>query len=214
LKEQNRQRIINGIYANQLLQKLRDGSTDPQVKADFEKVKGDLGYGLLVKTFADDMNNVTAAQIDQTVEYSIPHVAPIFFSFRIMVGLGFFMLLIFAAAFYQNARRRIGQNRWFLKVILFSLPVPWIACEAGWLVAEYGRQPWAIGEILPVNLAASGLTEGELWTTIIGITLLYTAFLIAEMYLMIRFSKQGPSSLHTGRYALENETAQIKSQEI
>lgn len=214
LKAHNRQRIINGIYANQLLEKLRSGSTDPLVKENFEKVKGDLGYGLLVKTFTDNMNDVTSQQIDQAVDYSIPNVAPIFFSFRIMVACGFIMLIIFAVAFYQNARRRIGQNRWFLRVVLFSLPLPWIAGETGWIVAEYGRQPWAIGEILPVNLAASGLSETELWISIAGIIALYTAFIIVEMYLMIRFSKQGPSSLHTGRYALEKETDQLKSQEV
>lgn len=214
LKEHNRQRIINGIYANQLLEQLRDGTTDPQVLENFEKVKGDLGYGLLVSGFNDDINNVTSEQIDQAVEYSIPQVAPLFYSFRIMVGCGFLMLIIFAVAFYQNARRRIGQSRTFLKVCLMSLPLPWIACETGWFVAEYGRQPWAIGEILPVNLAASGLTEAELWISIVAIIALYTAFIIAEMYLMIRFSKQGPSSLHTGRYALEKETDQLKAQEV
>ncbi|WP_421850248.1 cytochrome ubiquinol oxidase subunit I [Marinomonas sp.] len=214
LKEHNRQRIINGIYANQLLEELRAGTTDPMVKENFEKVKGDLGYGLLVKGFAEDMNKVTSQQIDQAVEFSIPQVAPLFFSFRIMVACGFIMLIVFATAFYQNARRKIGQNRTFLKIVMCCLPLPWIACETGWFVAEYGRQPWAIGEILPVNLAASGLSEAELWISIVAIIALYTAFIIAEMYLMIRFSKQGPSSLHTGRYSLEKETDQLKSQEV
>ena len=120
------------------------------------------------------------------------------------------MLFMFAVAFYQNARRRIGKNPVFLKFIILCLPLPWIACETGWFVAEYGRQPWAIGEILPIHVAVSSLTAAEIWTTIIGFTVLYTVFLIAEMYLMIRFAKQGPSSLHTGRYSLEQETAQLK----
>lgn len=214
LKEHNRQRIINGIYAHQLLDQLRSGSTDPQVKENFEKVKGDLGYGLLVKTFTDDMNHVTSQQIDEAVNYSIPNVAPIFFSFRIMVACGFLMLIVFAASFYQNARRRIGMNRTFLKLVMCTLPLPWIACETGWFVAEYGRQPWAIGEILPVNIAASNLSATDIWISMIGMVALYSCFLVAEMYLMIRFAKQGPSSLHTGRYDLEKETAQLKSQEI
>lgn len=212
LKEHNRQRIINGIYANQLLEKLRSGSTDPLVKENFEKVKDDLGYGLLVTAFNEDMNKVTSEEIDQAVEYSIPQVAPLFFAFRIMVGCGFVMLIVFAAAFYQNARRRIGNNPLFLKLIVLCLPLPWIANEAGWFVAEYGRQPWAIGEILPVHVAVSSLTATEIWITIAGFAVLYTSFLIAEMYLMIRFAKQGPSSLHTGRYALEQETSQLKQE--
>lgn len=210
LKEHNRRRIINGIYANQLLAQLREGSTDPLVKENFEKVKGDLGYGMLVTAFNEDIYNITAADIDRAVDYSIPRVAPLFYSFRIMVACGFIMLFIFAAAFYQNSRRRIGQNRTFLKFIILCLPLPWIANEMGWFVAEYGRQPWAIGELLPIHVAVSSLTEWEIWLTIIGFAVLYTAFLIAEMYLMIRFAKQGPSSLHTGRYALEQETAQLK----
>lgn len=212
LKEHNRQRIINGLYANQLLEQLRSGSDDPLVKENFEKVKDDLGYGLLITAFNDDLNTVTEEQIDMAVDYSIPYVAPLFYAFRIMVGCGFVMLFMFAAAFYQNARRRIGQNRNFLRFIILCLPLPWIANEAGWFVAEYGRQPWAIGELLPVHVAVSNLTATEIWLTIIGFTVLYTAFLVAEMYLMIRFAKQGPSSLHTGRYALEQEAAQLKQE--
>lgn len=212
LKEHNRQRIINGLYANQLLEQLRSGSDDPLVKENFEKVKDDLGYGLLITAFNDDLNTVTEEQIDMAVDYSIPYVAPLFYAFRIMVGCGFVMLFMFAVAFYQNARRRIGQNRNFLRFIILCLPLPWIANEAGWFVAEYGRQPWAIGELLPVHVAVSNLTATEIWLTIIGFTVLYTAFLVAEMYLMIRFAKQGPSSLHTGRYALEQEAAQLKQE--
>ncbi|TPE51552.1 cytochrome bd-I ubiquinol oxidase subunit CydA [Maribrevibacterium harenarium] len=214
LKEYHRQRIINGIYANQLLAKLRAGDEDPVLKENFEKVKDDLGYGLLVTAFTNDFNNVTEEHINKAVEYSIPQVAPLFYAFRIMVAAGFFMLLVFAIAFYQNARRRIGQNRFFLKVVLFTLPMPWIASEAGWFVAEFGRQPWAIGEILPVHAAVSSLTAGEILTSLLLMTGLYTVFLIAEMYLMIRFAKQGPSSLHTGRYDLEKEAAQLKGQEV
>lgn len=214
LKEYHRQRIVNGIYANQLLAELRAGNQDPLVKENFDKVKDDLGYGLLVTAFTEDLDNVTQEQLDMAVDYSIPKVAPLFFAFRIMVACGFLMLAVFAIAFYQNARRRIGQNRTFLKAIMFTLPLPWIACETGWFVAEYGRQPWAIGEVLPVHVAVSNLTTGQIWLSLGLMTALYTVFLIAEMYLMIRFAKQGPSSLHTGRYALEKEKDQLKAQEV
>ena len=214
LKEYHRQRIINGIYANQLLAQLRQGSEDPLVKENFDSVKDDLGYGLLVTAFADDINNVTEEQLQMAVDYSIPKVAPLFFAFRLMVASGVLMLLVFAVAFYQNARRRIGQSRTFLKLVMLSLPLPWIGVETGWFVAEYGRQPWAIGEILPVHVAVSDLTTGQIWLSMGLMTALYTVFLIAEMYLMIRFAKQGPSSLHTGRYALEQEKDQLKAQEV
>lgn len=213
LMKYHRQRIINGIYAYKLLNKLKAGTATETDKANFDKVKNDLGYGLLVKVYKPDMKNITQADINKAVENSIPQVAPLFWAFRLMVAAGGLMLLVFLAAFYQNARRTIGQNRWFLKLCMLSLPLPWIGVECGWFVAEFGRQPWAIGEILPTGLAASSLSEADILTTMIGMIALYTLFLIAEMYLMIRFSKQGPSSLHTGRYALENEVKTATAEE-
>ncbi|CAG9296658.1 cytochrome ubiquinol oxidase subunit I [Celerinatantimonas diazotrophica] len=207
LMKYHRQRIINGIYAYQLLTKLKAGTATPAEKANFDKVKNDLGYGLLVKVYNPEMKNITKAQIDAAVNSSVPEVAPLFWAFRIMVACGGLMLLLFAAAFYQNARRRIGLNRTFLKICVLALPLPWLACECGWFVAEFGRQPWAIGEILPTGLAVSNLSETDILITMISMIGLYTLFLVAEMYLMIRFSKQGPSSLHTGRYALEQEAS-------
>lgn len=205
LMKYHRQRIINGIYAYQLLEKMKAGDATDEEFANFDKVKNDLGYGMLVKPYTEDMYHVTPEAIQKAVDNSIPQVAPLFWSFRIMVACGGLMLLLFLAAFYQNARRRIGQNRLFLKICMIGLPLPWIAIEAGWFVAEFGRQPWAIGEILPTSLAASSLSVSDIVITLVGMTLLYTIFLIAEVYLMIRFAKQGPSSLGTGRYALEQE---------
>jgi cytochrome bd ubiquinol oxidase subunit I len=126
----------------------------------------------------------------------------------VMVACGFFMLFVFIYAFWLSTKHSITKPRWFLRIALWSLPLPWIACETGWFVAEYGRQPWSIAEILPTRLAASSLTTGQVWTSMIGIILFYTVLLIIEMYLMIRFSKQGPSSLHTGRYDLEKQLTQ------
>ena len=74
-------------------------------------------------------------------------------------------------------------------------------------MAEFGRQPWAIGDILPTHLAVSSLTAGDLIGSIIGLVALYTGLLIAEVYLMQKFVRRGPSSLHTGRYHFEQETA-------
>ena len=76
---------------------------------------------------------------------------------------------------------------------------------AGWFVAEYGRQPWTIGEVLPTFISTSALTTGDLIGSIIGFVLLYTVLLIAELYLMIKFARLGPSSLHTGRYHFEQD---------
>ena len=71
-----------------------------------------------------------------------------------MVAAGFLMLLVVAISFDRTVlSNRIGNYKWLLRAALFSIPLPWIAVEAGWFVAEYGRQPWAIGEILPTAVA-------------------------------------------------------------
>ncbi|ELO82169.1 cytochrome d terminal oxidase subunit 1, partial [Salmonella enterica subsp. enterica serovar Enteritidis str. 6.0562-1] len=89
---------------------------------------------------------------------------------------------------------------------LYGIPLPWIAVEAGWFVAEYGRQPWAIGEVLPTAVANSSLTVGDLLFSMLLICGLYTLFLVAELFLMFKFARLGPSSLKTGRYHFEQST--------
>ncbi len=203
LREHARARIINGMQAYGYLAQLKAGNDTPELRAAFDKVKKDLGYGLLLKRYTDNVVDATDAQIDLATNDTIPKVSPIFWSFRVMVGCGFLMLFVFAYAFWLSTKHAIDKPRWFLRVAVWSLPLPWIACETGWFVAEYGRQPWSIAEILPTRLAASTLTAGQVWTSMIGIIAFYTILLVIELYLMTRFSKQGPSSLHTGRYDLE-----------
>jgi len=88
--------------------------------------------------------------------------------------------------------RRHDSTRWFLRLALFSIPLPWIAIELGWLLAEIGRQPWAIDGVLPTFLATSTLSSAALWTTIIGFTLLYGALAVIEVRLMIAAIRKGP----------------------
>ena len=206
--EHNLQRIIRGQEAYQLMTRIRAGEGDEQVRARFEALRDDLGYGLLLSVYAEDVANASDAEIAAALDASIPRVWPLFWTFRIMVACGFLMLVIFAFAFWHSARRTPDKPRWLLRLALFSLPLPWIASEAGWFVAEYGRQPWAIGEILPTSLAVSSLTAGEVLGTLAAIVVLYSIFLIIEVWLMVRFARKGPSSLHTGRYDLE--TGKVK----
>ncbi|EOD79718.1 Cytochrome d ubiquinol oxidase subunit I [Grimontia indica] len=201
--DEHEARIRNGMIAYGLLEKLRAGDKTPENLAAFDDVKKDLGFGLLLKQQTPNVVDATEAQIKQAAKDSIPQVAPLFWSFRIMVACGFAMLFIFGMAFYQTCRQKIDEKPWLLKLALFGIPLPWIACEAGWFVAEYGRQPWAVGEILPVHMAASNLPASEIITSLVAIVALYTVFLIAEVYLMVKFARLGPSSLKTGRYHFE-----------
>lgn len=195
------------MVAYGLLEKLRAGDKTPENIAAFDEVKHDLGYGFLLKPYAENVVDATEEDIARAADDSIPTVWPLFWSFRIMVACGFLMLGIIGAAFVQSCRHKITENKWVLKAALYGLPLPWIAVEAGWFVAEYGRQPWAVGEILPVSMAVSNLEPSQIITSLLAIIALYTVFLIAELYLMIKFARLGPSSLKTGRYHFETTDA-------
>jgi cytochrome d ubiquinol oxidase subunit I len=203
LVEENEQRVRNGIVAYDLLTKLRAGTATDAERASFDDMKKDLGYGLLLKRYTEKVVDATEEQVKQAAKDTVPHVAPLFWAFRIMVAAGAAMLMVFALAFYYTAKRTVFKKRWLLWGAFMSLPLPWIAIESGWFVAEYGRQPWAVGEILPTFLGTSTLTVGDLIGSLAGFVFFYTILLIVEMYLMIKFAKQGPSSLHTGRYHFE-----------
>ena len=203
LKKQHLERIIRGQEAYVLLQQYRAGDKSAATAERFNQLSDDLGYGMLLTAYTDDVANATNEQIAQAVEDSIPAVGPLFWSFRLMVACGVSMLLLFTLAFWHSARRTVQKPKWLLKFALFSLPLPWLASEAGWFVAEYGRQPWAIGEILPTHMAVSQLTVTDIWISLGTIVVLYTIFVIIEMWLMTKYARLGPSSLHTGKYDLE-----------
>ena len=128
-----------------------------------------------------------------------------FWTFRIMVAAGFTILFIFVASFYYVAKRNIAEKRWLLKLALYGIPLPWIAAEMGWIVAEYGRQPWTISGILPTNLSTSNLDPSSVYLSLAGFVGFYTLLLVAEMYLMFKYARLGPQCLHTGQYGKEQE---------
>lgn len=200
---ENTQRIRNGIQAYAVFTRLRAGTATEADKASFAQLKGDLGYGLLLKRYTPNVVDATEAQIQLAAKDTVPMVAPLFWTFRIMVASGFAMLMVFGLAFYYTAKKTACRKPWLMRLAFFSLPLPWIAIESGWFVAEFGRQPWAIGEVLPTFLGTSTLTEWDLIGSIAGFVFFYTILLVVEMYLMVKFAKQGPSSLHTGRYHFE-----------
>ncbi|WP_324709297.1 cytochrome ubiquinol oxidase subunit I [Pseudomonas citronellolis] len=205
---QHEARIRNGMQAYALLEQLRGGDTSAATLAAFDDVKQDLGYGLLLKKYTDKVVDASEEQIRLATLDTIPDVLTLFFSFRIMVACGFLMLALFACAFWASARKNEERKPWLLKWALLSLPLPWIAAQTGWYVAEHGRQPWSIGEVLPVHLSASSLGTHDLWGSLIALVAFYSLLLVVELYLMIKFARLGPSSLHTGRYHFEQGAAQ------
>jgi cytochrome d ubiquinol oxidase subunit I len=208
LKTQNEAHIRNGMQAYTHLQRLKGGDTSDEARAAFNKSKEDLGYGLLLKKYTPNVTDATEEQIKQAANDTIPNVPVIFWSFRVMVLTGALMLFIFVAAFYYNAKRTIAQKTWLLKLALYSIPVPWIAIHTGWIVAEMGRQPWTISGILPTHLSTSSLSAGNLYFSLAGFIGFYTLLLVIELFLMFKYARLGPSSLHTGRYFFEVNQAQ------
>lgn len=203
IRKENEQRIRNGIIAYSDLQRIKSGDTSAEAIAAFEQSQTDLGYGLLLKKYAPNITDATEEHIQQAAKDSIPNVAILFWSFRIMVGIGALMLFIFAASFYFTIKRNIAEKPWLLRLALYAIPLPWIAAEMGWIVAEMGRQPWTISGILPTHLSTSSLSPGDLYFSLAGFIGFYTLLLIVEMFLMFRYARLGPSSLHTGRYHFE-----------
>jgi len=188
----NEQRIKNGIPALEALQKIKTGDNSPALMQQLKAHEKDMGYAMLLLRYTKDVGQATPEQIHKAALGSVPGVAPMFFTFRLMVLSGFLLLLLFAAAAYNVWRERIGQNRWLLRAALFALPLPWIAADLGWFVAEYGRQPWTISGVLPTFLSASTLNTDSVAASLTGFIVFYVALTAAEMYLMVRFARKGP----------------------
>ncbi|MFN3521231.1 MAG: cytochrome ubiquinol oxidase subunit I [Phenylobacterium sp.] len=196
-------RIENGVKAYDALERLKADPQDIAARADFEKVRHDLGYGLLLKRYVADPRTADHATIQKAAWDTVPNVPVMFWTFRLMAGLGFFFIAVFATAFVLATLRRCD-TKWFLRLAVAIIPLPWIAAEAGWLLAELGRQPWAVEGVLPTFLGVSSLTRADVWTTIIGFTALYSVLAVIEVGLIIRTVRRGPYAPHEGpRYGAE-----------
>jgi cytochrome d ubiquinol oxidase subunit I len=200
IKEKNRERIENGIQAVVALERLRKNRDDDIARVQFEASKADLGFGLLLKKYTVDVSQATPAMIQQAVDDTIPRVAPLFWSFRLMVALGFAFLVLFGFALFYSVKGNFIEKKWLLRWALWFIPMPWIAAELGWVVAEYGRQPWTIYGVLPTHISVSNISVGNIYGSLAGFVGFYTVLLFVEMYLMTKYARQGPASLGTGKY--------------
>lgn len=191
LVAQAHDRIESGVVAYEALETLKADPTDVAARAVFEEHRRDLGYGLLLKRYVADPRQADAALIEKTAWDTVPNVPLMFWSFRIMAGIGLLMIALFATAFFLCTLRK-HDTRWFLRLAVLALPLPWISTELGWVLAEVGRQPWAVEGVLPTFLGASSLTVSQLWATIIGFTVFYGALAVVEVGLILHTIKKGP----------------------
>lgn len=195
LVEEGRARIQKGMLAYAALKKLRADPRDTRARADLEAHKTDLGYGFLLLRFIKDPAAATPEDIEKAAQSLIPNVPVLFWSFRLMVALGFFFIGLFTVAFLLSTMQRLDRYRGFLYVALWSLPLPWLAAEVGWTVAEHGRQPWAVDGILPTFLGASPIPASQVILSLIGFVVFYTALAVVDIFLMQRMARRGPDVL-------------------
>ena len=139
----------------------------------------------------------------------IPDVPAIFWTFRVMVAAGSLMLLVAFVGLILNAKDKLVENRTFLKIMFWMLPLPFIAHSTGWFVAEAGRQPWLVyGLQLTADGASKSVTAPEIMTTIIGFTLVYIVAAIAAIYLAVEHIKKGPDG-NPSHDVVEKEEARL-----
>lgn len=192
---------------------LLDGYTTPDgvrhLSADEKIERGKTA----LKAFGDyrtlkDSNPEAAAAaratLDENIEYFgygyidskselVPHVTLIYWAFRVMIGIGSFLLLLMAAVLLFERKGKLLNMRWLQWAALLSIPLVYLAGEAGWVVAEVGRQPWVIEGLLPVKAAVSSVSVGAVQTTFWLFVAIFTLFLVIEMRIMFKAIVKGPN---------------------
>jgi len=192
LVDRARDRITAGIPAYTALRTLRAAPGDEVARTTLAQHSDDLGYALLLRKYVEDPARATPADINRAAWDTVPSVGPIFWSFRVMVGLGCYFIALFGIGFYLVARRRIESSRRFLTIALWTLPFPWLAAELGWFVAEHGRQPWAIEGVLPTFLAASHIPAGNVMMSLAVFVVFYSVLAVIDVMLLRKYIRLGP----------------------
>lgn len=122
----------------------------------------------------------------------VPSIPICFYAFRLMVGVGCLLILFFALSLFLVYKKEIAQYRWFLISAIIMIPLAYIASESGWIVAEIGRQPWTIQDLLPVSAAISDIEAGSVATTFFIFLALFTTMLAVEISILVKQIKKGP----------------------
>jgi cytochrome d ubiquinol oxidase subunit I len=122
----------------------------------------------------------------------VPNVPLTFYSFHIMVALGFLFILLFILSLIYIWKGTFEKKKWFMKLAIISIPLAYIAGQAGWIVAEVGRQPWVVQDLMPTISAVTKISSGSVMLTFWLFAVLFTVLLVAEMKIMFRQIKTGP----------------------
>ena len=120
---------------------------------------------------------------------AVPNIPMTFYAFHIMVILGGYFLLFYIVILFLAYKQRnfLEGNKWWQLVAIISIPLVWICSEAGWVVAEVGRQPWVIEGLMPARAAISGIPASSVITTFTLFAIIFTGLLIAEINIMLKY---------------------------
>jgi cytochrome d ubiquinol oxidase subunit I len=191
--------IINGYTDN-------EGNVIPSVEEKMEKGRTALAALEEYRTLKDtdpDAASIARGVLEENVQYMgygylespedvIPPVDMVYWSFRVMVGGGMFIALVLLLVLWFGYKNRIGEIKWLHYLAFLSVPLVYLTGQAGWIVAEVGRQPWTIQGLLPVNVATSSVSAAAVQTTFFLFLAIFALFLIIEIRIMINAIKKGP----------------------
>ncbi|AGA68550.1 cytochrome bd-type quinol oxidase, subunit 1 [Desulfitobacterium dichloroeliminans LMG P-21439] len=152
-----------------------------------------MSYG----TFTGEVKGINDLQEEAVQQYGegnyVPPVTSLFWSFRIMVGVGSLLVLVVLVGAFLFKTKRFANAHWFLRLLPWMIPLPYLANLMGWYMTEAGRQPWIVyGLQKTADGVSTAVSAGYIWTSLIGFTLLYGILAIADVYLILKFVKRGP----------------------
>ena len=189
--------ILNGYTDN-------DGNVIPSVEEKMRMGRSALDALAVYRSTDDPEQKAQAKEVlDANVQYMgyghldkpedvIPPVGIVFWSFRLMIGLGMLVALVLLLVLYGLWKNKLDQWKWLLWAAIACIPLAYIAGQCGWIVAEVGRQPWTIQGLLPVNVAISSLSAAAVKTTFFVFLGIFALFLIIEIRILIRAIGKGP----------------------
>ena len=190
--------ILNGYTDN-------DGNEIPSVAEKMERGRAALDALAVYRELRESPDSAAAAKaiLDENVQYMgyghlekpedvVPPVGIVFWSFRLMIGLGMLMALLLLLALIFSWKDKLANKKWLFWAALVCIPLVYICGQCGWIVAEVGRQPWTIQGLLPVNVAISSLSAGAVKTTFFLFLAIFALFLVIEIRIMLRAIGKGP----------------------
>ena len=186
--------LPDGTTALSFHEKKEKGLVAHQALADFQKAKSEgreTDAANYEKVIRENYNYFGYGFLENE-EDMIPNVPLTFYAFHIMVMVGGYFLLFFAVVWYLHRKKKLESMKWLHHVGIWSFALAMLASQLGWVVAEVGRQPWTIQDILPVQAAASAVPAANVKTTFFMFAFLFSILLIAEIMIMVRQIKKGP----------------------